>query len=201
MGFRLEVYSDNYVGLIVDFNNSYASNVFCDTNDVEEAMKYFDLYKEEMTGRLKRHDPNERALEQLAVSPEEVGALQNQLEMITESLSDEMALQCVLLFPEWNAEKSYEVGNRVRYEGGFFRCLQAHDAQADWMPHVATSLWASLLIDPTDPEPQDWVQPDSTNGYMQGDKVVHNGLTYESQVDNNVWEPGAAGTESLWIEI
>lgn len=201
MGFRLEVYSDNYVGLIVDFNNSYASNVFCDTNDVEEAMKYFDLYKEEMTGRLKRHDPNERALEQLAVSPEEVGALQNQLEMITESLSDEMALQCVLLFPEWNAEKSYEVGNRVRYEGGFFRCLQAHDAQADWMPNVAPSLWANLLIDPTDPEPQDWVQPDSTNGYMQGDKVVHNGLTYESQVDNNVWEPGAAGTESLWIEI
>ena len=30
---------------------------------------------------------------------------------------------------------------------------------------------------------------------------MHNGKTWESLVDNNVWEPGAVGTESLWKEI
>lgn len=30
------------------------------------------------------------------------------------------------------------------------------------------------------------------------DTVTHNGVVYVSLVDNNVWEPGAEGTESLW---
>ena len=33
---------------------------------------------------------------------------------------------------------------------------------------------------------------------MTGDRVKHNGKTWESLVDNNVWEPGAQGTEALW---
>jgi hypothetical protein len=31
--------------------------------------------------------------------------------------------------------------------------------------------------------------------------VTHNGKTWESLIDNNVWEPGAVGTETLWKEI
>ena len=46
-----------------------------------------------------------------------------------------------------------------------------------------------------------WVQPDSTNPYAKGDKVTHIGKTWESLVDNNVWEPGAVGTENLWKEV
>ena len=34
-----------------------------------------------------------------------------------------------------------------------------------------------------------WVQPDSTNGYSVGDKVTHNGFTWTSKLDNNVYEP------------
>ena len=29
----------------------------------------------------------------------------------------------------------------------------------------------------------------------------HNGKVWESLVDNNVWEPGAQGTETVWREI
>ena len=36
----------------------------------------------------------------------------------------------------------------------------------------------------------EWVQPDSTNSYSKGDKVTHNGKTWVSDIDNNVWEPG-----------
>ena len=50
--------------------------------------------------------------------------------------------------------------------------------------------------EPTGEEVAEWVQPDSTNPYMTGDRVLHNGSTWESTVDNNVWEPGVYG----WAE-
>ena len=43
----------------------------------------------------------------------------------------------------------------------------------------------------------EWKQPDSTNPYQKGDKVTHNGKTWESTADNNVWEPGVYG----WTEV
>ena len=75
-----------------------------------------------------------------------------------------------------------------------------HEKQFTWTPPDAPSLFAKVLIvDPTViPE---WEQPDSTNGYAAGDKVTHNGVTYESLVDNNVWEPGVTGTELIWQEV
>lgn len=38
------------------------------------------------------------------------------------------------------------------------------------------------------------------SGYKFGDRVTHNGKTYESiyEAGENVWEPGALGTEALW---
>ena len=43
----------------------------------------------------------------------------------------------------------------------------------------------------------EWAQPDSTNPYMKGDRVTHNGHTWESDIDNNVWEPSVYG----WTQI
>lgn len=51
--------------------------------------------------------------------------------------------------------------------------------------------------EPTGGEVAEWVQPDSTNPYMIGDRVLHNGNTWESTVDNNVWEPGVYGWEQV----
>ena len=78
--------------------------------------------------------------------------------------------------------------------------LQAHTSQTDWTPDVSHSLFAQILIPDENVIPE-WVQPDSTNPYMKGDKVTHNGITYESLIDNNVWEPGVIGTESLWVVV
>ena len=115
-------------------------------------------------------------------------------------MTDEQALQVTAIYPIWDATKAYVVGDRVRYAGNLYRCLQAHTAQETWNPADAPSLWAKVLTDPSG-EISPWVQPDSTNPYMKGDKVTHNGKTWESLVDNNVWEPGAVGTESLWKEV
>lgn len=115
-------------------------------------------------------------------------------------LTDEQALEVPGLFKPWNAESTYAVGDRAKYNGTLYRCLTAHTAQATWTPTDAPSLWAKVLTDPSGAI-LPWVQPDSTNPYAKGDKVTHNGKTWESLVDNNVWEPGAVGTESLWKEV
>ena len=115
-------------------------------------------------------------------------------------LTDEQALQVTTLYPLWDATKTYAVGDRVRYAGNLYRCLQPHTAQETWNPADAPSMWAKVLTDPSGAI-LPWVQPRSTNPYMKGHKVTHIGKTWESLVDNNVWEPGAVGTENLWKEV
>ena len=118
------------------------------------------------------------------------------IEMAAQSLDDAEALQAVCLHPHWAAGKAYAAGYKVQHGGALYRCLQGHMAQADWTPDAAPSLWAKVLI----PDPnviQEWVQPESTNPYAKGDKVTHNGKTWVSDYDNNVWEPGVYGWEEI----
>lgn len=118
------------------------------------------------------------------------------IETGSQSLPDVTALEVAELFPDWNSTDSYEVDQRVRYDDVLYRCLQAHTAQADWTPVAAPSLWAKVLIPDSNVIPE-WEQPDSTNPYMTGDKVKHNGKTWVCTCDNNVWEPGVYG----WSEV
>ena len=111
-------------------------------------------------------------------------------------LTDEQAVRVTTIFPAWDAAAAYAAGDRVRYGGVLYKCLTAHTAQASWKPTDAPSLWAKVLTDPSG-EILPWEQPDSTNPYQKGDKVTHNGKTWVSTVDNNVWEPGAYG----WDEV
>ena len=118
------------------------------------------------------------------------------IEKAANSLPDEDALEAIQLFQNWDAAAIYAAGDRVRYDGVLYSCLQPHTAQSDWTPTAAPSLWAKVLI----PDPNvipEWEQPDSTNPYMTGDKVKHNGKTWVCTCDNNVWEPGVYG----WAEI
>ena len=124
----------------------------------------------------------------------------NAIISIRESATDEQALNSIALYPEWKVDVDYTVGQRVLYNSVLYKVLQAHTSQADWTPDVSHSLFAQILIPDENVIPE-WVQPDSTNPYMKGNKVTHNGITYESLIDNNVWEPGVIGTESLWIVV
>lgn len=113
---------------------------------------------------------------------------------------DEVALQHADWYPVWRSDIHVKTGDRLTYDSILYRCLQEHDTQEAWTPESAPSLWAKVLIPDLDVIPA-WEQPDSTNAYSKGDKVSHNGKTWESLVNNNVWEPGAVGTESLWREV
>ena len=114
-----------------------------------------------------------------------------------QSLTDAEAITATCLHPKWNGDGvQYTAGQRVQDDGILYTVLQAHTSQPDWKPAAAPSLFAKVLIpDPTViPE---WEQPESTNPYAKGDKVKHNGKTWVSDIDGNVWEPGVYG----WTEV
>lgn len=116
------------------------------------------------------------------------------IEKAAETLTDEESLEATELFPKWEKGKTYSVGQRVRYENVLYKVLQAHASQETWTPDTSASLFAKVLIPDENVIPE-WVQPDSTNPYMVGDKVIFNGKVWVSTVDNNVWQPSVYGWE------
>lgn len=94
------------------------------------------------------------------------------------------------LFPSFDGNGHfYNAGERILYGGTLYKVLQAHTSQADWTPDAAPSLFARVLAGQDGTDIGEWEQPDSTNPYMTGDKVIYNGKIYESVIDNNVWSP------------
>ena len=126
---------------------------------------------------------------------EEVSRMLITQQINTLEVDDNTAMRMVEFYPEWSEGTDYTVGYKVQRGGKLWRCLQAHTSQTGWEPDSAPSLWAKVLI-PDETVILEWEQPDSTNPYSAGDKVAHNGKTWVSDIDNNVWEPGVYG----WTE-
>ena len=122
------------------------------------------------------------------------------LTFFAETLSDAQALQVPMLFDDFDGNGvAYKVGKRIMFEGVLYKVIQAHTSQAEWTPIAAPSLFAKVINETIDGSIPEFEQPDSTNPYMKGDKVIFNGKVYESLIDNNVYSPEAypAG----WKEI
>lgn len=126
---------------------------------------------------------------------DEAKRMQPYIQKGIQSLDDTDALAIKTAYPDWFSEGHYTVDTKVLYESVLYKCLQEHDAQEAWTPENSPSLWAKVLI-PGEDIPA-WEQPDSTNPYMAGDKVIHNGKTWISTIDNNSWEPSVYG----WDEV
>ena len=126
----------------------------------------------------------------------EAKAFISALVTLREKATDEQALAVPVLYPAWRSGVYYAAGIRVLYNGNLYKVLTAHTSQDDWTPDAAPSLFAKVLI-PDETVIPEWEQPDSTNPYSAGDKVTHNGKTWVSDIDNNVWEPGVYG----WTEL
>ena len=120
----------------------------------------------------------------------------NSLVRLRMSATPEQALDAPSVYPTWKEGVKYVRADRVLHNEVLYEVLMEHTSQADWTPDVAHSLFAKVLIPDPDVIPE-WEQPDSTNPYMKGDKVTHNGKTWVSTVDNNVWTPGEYGWEEV----
>ena len=124
--------------------------------------------------------------------------LQEKMESIytaVESLPDEEALEVVHMFRPYRIGVDYNTDDKFQYNGELFKVLQSHTSALEWKPTEAVSLYVKITPPGTISE---WVQPlGSHDAYHTGDKVIHNGDTWESSIDNNIWEPGVYGWTKL----
>lgn len=104
------------------------------------------------------------------------------------------------LFAPWAIDVEYKAGSIHSFGDCLYKCLQAHKSQEGWEPDKAASLWKKIG-DPTVEYPE-WSQPvGAGDGYEYGAKVSHMNKHWHSEFNGeNIWEPGAAGTEALWVE-
>ena len=138
--------------------------------------------------------------ERLILKLEEVDAKEESLNKIGKIVAnqvtdDVVALSIQEFYDIWAVGVLYPVGRYITHKDILYKVLTEHTSQTDWTPDVSPGLFAKVLIDPTGETIPEWVQPDSTNAYMTGDKVTHNDKTYVSIIDNNIWEPGVYGWE------
>lgn len=127
---------------------------------------------------------------------EVIEAIKKILSSDTSVLSDEAALEVAALFPTWASKEGevVNIGERLWYDGKLYKVVQPHTVQSDWTPDISTSLYTEVSIE----EIPEWKQPiGASEVYMAGDKVIHNGKTWISIVDNNSWEPGVYGWNEL----
>lgn len=100
------------------------------------------------------------------------------------------------IIDEWAVGKAYYIGDMVMYQEQQYECLQSHTSQEGYEPPDNSALW-SPYSEGGDGIPV-WVQPESTNPYMSGDKVHYptaNDPVYVSTIDYNVYAPNVYGWE------
>lgn len=88
-----------------------------------------------------------------------------------------------------------EVGMKVRHEDIIYECIQGTESLL-YEPGQVPAMFTKVLASDENVISK-WEQLEGANSYKKGDKVTHNGKTWISTTDGNVWEPGYYG----WKEI
>lgn len=112
------------------------------------------------------------------------------------NMPDEVALNCIGAFPQYEVGKVYRVDDRFQWKKdgrskvGLYRVIQPHTSQIDWVPDSTTSLYVQIE-DPSIEYPK-FVQPTGAHdAYKKGDKVTYKEKHYISLIDSNTWSPEA----------
>ena len=111
-------------------------------------------------------------------------------------MTRDQAVTLAPLLTAWTSGETVEAGALRTHDGLPYEAIQAHATQDDWTPDATPALWRRWRAPDAAPEP--WVQPTGApDAYGIGDRVTHQGQTWESTVANNVWEPGVYGWTRL----
>ena len=121
--------------------------------------------------------------------------LRRALQMFTATLTEEQALEIATVYPVWEANHAYQVGDIISYgtnsagDPQLYKVVQAHTSQDNWRPGAGTeSLYDAFGLDESG-YPL-WAQPSGAHdAYNQGDIVNYNGTLYQSTINGNVWSP------------
>lgn len=115
-----------------------------------------------------------------------------------EELSQDELTAILDVYPDYAVEVSYKINDLIVYNNKLYKVVQAHTSQEDWIPSEVPSLYtpaapAGVILE--------WVQPTGAqDAYAISAVVTHNGFTWKSLIDANVWEPTTANS-TLWVKV
>ena len=90
-------------------------------------------------------------------------------------------------FKEYSVGSFYIVGDIFALNNQLYQVLQAHTSQEDWEPNNTPALYKPIAPPTVIPE---WVQPTGAHdAYGIGDRVIFEGVVYESIINGNTWSP------------
>ena len=113
------------------------------------------------------------------------------------TLSDDEVAARLAVFPAWTPDVDVTVGEFLAWDGTVVEVLQAHRTQADWTPDVVPALFR-VFRKTAGPTVDEWKQPvGATDAYKKGDRVMFEGVVWESTAAANVWEPGVYGWKAV----
>lgn len=123
--------------------------------------------------------------------------LRRALQMFAKTVTEEQALEISTVFPAWEVNRAYEVGDIISYgtnstgDPQLYKVVQKHTSQADWVPGKGTdSLYDAFGLNSSGYPV--WTQPSGAHdAYNKGDIVDYKGTLYQSTIDGNVWAPDA----------
>lgn len=126
------------------------------------------------------------------ITLEQARRLRAMIERLSTALTDDDAYTVPEMYAHWATNTGYHTGDRRRFDGQLYKCLQDHTSQSSWTPDVSPSLW--VRIDDPSQEWPEWIQPTgSTDAYALGAKVSHLEKHWISDYDANIWEPSVFG--------
>lgn len=73
-------------------------------------------------------------------------AIIDAIKNIRATLSDEVALEYIALYPDWEIGKELSVGERIEYEGRLYKVITAHTTQETWKPNITPTLFEPIDV-------------------------------------------------------
>ena len=128
----------------------------------------------------------------------EAEEIRNAITVFSKNQTDETLVDNKSAFPLWNGNGvAVKIDEIYRYSDNIYKVIQSHTTQADWTPDKVPALYQ--IITPCSGYPE-WSA--EHGAYAKGAKCSHNGKHWISNVDGNIWEPGATGvyTWDEWTE-
>lgn len=121
---------------------------------------------------------------------EEAKEYRKAIDTFAKNQSDKTLIDNKAVFEFWRAGINAEKDKIYRYGENIYKCIQPHTTQEDWTPDITPALFNIVGGDWEEWEP---------GSYAKGTKRKRFGKKWISNVDNNIWEPGAAGVYT-WDE-
>ena len=120
--------------------------------------------------------------------------LRRAIQLFVQTLTDELALEVATVFPAWEVNRAYTVGDIISYgenstgDPQLYKVVQAHTSAAEWTPDATASLYDAVGLDESGYPV--WSRPSGAHdAYNTGDIVNYNGTLYKSLIDGNTWSP------------